>query len=310
MTPPLFPATLQIMGYPGGKAGAGVYQTLINLMPPHSMYVEPFLGGGAVMRHKRPAAVNVGLDLDEAVIESWSTVAGDGGSRGSLDVAAADGIGRSGGGRSSAGGTGDTCRRVPAGVPAVSAVGESGGGSSFPAAEYSAAGSGGDSRSRWEFIVGDGIEYLRTAELPDDALVYCDPPYLHSTRVCTRHYTYEMTDQQHLALLEVVRGLRCRVMVSGYSSPMYAKGLKGWGATAFQAATRGRPAAEWVWHNFERPIELHDYRFLGESRRERESIRRKQRRWVERLRKMPRLERQAILAAIAEAGRSGGGRSS
>ena len=42
------------MGYPGGKAGAGVYQTIINLMPPHDVYIEPFLGGGAVMRLKRP----------------------------------------------------------------------------------------------------------------------------------------------------------------------------------------------------------------------------------------------------------------
>jgi DNA adenine methylase len=34
------------MGYPGGKSGAGVYQTIINLMPPHTVYIEPFLGGG------------------------------------------------------------------------------------------------------------------------------------------------------------------------------------------------------------------------------------------------------------------------
>jgi DNA adenine methylase len=57
-----------IMVYPGGKNGAGVYQTLINLMPPHEVYIEPFLGGGAIMRQKRPAALNIGIDLDAAVI--------------------------------------------------------------------------------------------------------------------------------------------------------------------------------------------------------------------------------------------------
>lgn len=31
--------------YPGGKSGAGVYQTIINQMPPHQLYVEPFAGG-------------------------------------------------------------------------------------------------------------------------------------------------------------------------------------------------------------------------------------------------------------------------
>ena len=58
--------------YPGGKSGAGVYQTLINQMPPHRVYVEPFLGGGAIMRLKRPAEVeNIGVDLDMQVIQDF-----------------------------------------------------------------------------------------------------------------------------------------------------------------------------------------------------------------------------------------------
>lgn len=56
------------MSYPGGKNGAGVYQTIINRMPPHSVYIEPFLGGGAILRLKEPAALNIGIDLDSAVI--------------------------------------------------------------------------------------------------------------------------------------------------------------------------------------------------------------------------------------------------
>jgi hypothetical protein len=37
-------------------------------MPPHECYVEPFLGGGAVMRYKRPARWNYGIDLDGDVV--------------------------------------------------------------------------------------------------------------------------------------------------------------------------------------------------------------------------------------------------
>jgi DNA adenine methylase len=157
-------------------------------------------------------------------------------------------------------------------------------------------------------LVCDGIQFLamNSRLLSADALVYCDPPYLHSTRVCTRHYRHEMTDAQHEEFLRVVKGLGCRVMVSGYSSPLYARMLKGWNATSFQAGTRGKPAAEWVWFNFDRPAELHDYRFLGDSKRERERIRRKQRRWVHRLAVMPLLERQALLSAIAETAGNGG----
>lgn len=45
---------LASMSYPGGKGGAGVVQRIINLMPPHRVYLEPFLGGAAVMRARAP----------------------------------------------------------------------------------------------------------------------------------------------------------------------------------------------------------------------------------------------------------------
>jgi DNA adenine methylase len=73
-------------GYPGGKNGSGVYQTIINGMPPHDVYIEPFLGGGAIMRMKRPAALNIGLDQDAAAVARFggnrsrsSTSSGSGG---------------------------------------------------------------------------------------------------------------------------------------------------------------------------------------------------------------------------------------
>jgi site-specific DNA-adenine methylase len=53
------------MNYPGSKNGSGVYQKIINLMPPHEIYIEGFLGSGAIMRNKRPAPLaNIGIDAD------------------------------------------------------------------------------------------------------------------------------------------------------------------------------------------------------------------------------------------------------
>lgn len=57
--------------YPGGKGGEGTIRTIINQIPPHRRYFEPFLGGGAVMRHKRPADVNTGWERDELIVDVW-----------------------------------------------------------------------------------------------------------------------------------------------------------------------------------------------------------------------------------------------
>ena len=57
------------MRYDGGKGVC--FPQLINLMPPHSRYIETHLGGGAVMRHKTPAQKQLGIDIDPNVIELW-----------------------------------------------------------------------------------------------------------------------------------------------------------------------------------------------------------------------------------------------
>ena len=60
------------MKYPGGKGQ--IFQRLINLMPPHDVYIETHLGGGAVIRHKLPAQKNIGVEIDPEVIAMWKTM--------------------------------------------------------------------------------------------------------------------------------------------------------------------------------------------------------------------------------------------
>jgi len=60
------------MIYPGGKGG--IYQKLINIIPPHEVYIETHLGGGAVMRNKKPAKMNIGIDIDSNAIKMWSSI--------------------------------------------------------------------------------------------------------------------------------------------------------------------------------------------------------------------------------------------
>lgn len=57
------------MKYPGGKGRT--FQHVINLMPPHSVYIETHLGGGAVLRNKKRAQRSIAIELDERVIAAW-----------------------------------------------------------------------------------------------------------------------------------------------------------------------------------------------------------------------------------------------
>lgn len=57
--------------YPGGKNSSGVYQTIINKITPHDLYIELFLGNGAIMAKLEPSTYQIGIDIDLKVINSW-----------------------------------------------------------------------------------------------------------------------------------------------------------------------------------------------------------------------------------------------
>ena len=57
------------MRYPGGKGLT--FRNIINIIPEHEVYIETHLGGGAVLRNKRPARRNIGVDIDPQVVSVW-----------------------------------------------------------------------------------------------------------------------------------------------------------------------------------------------------------------------------------------------
>jgi len=59
------------MPYKGGKSGAGVYQQIINQIPPHDVYISAFAGHDAVLCNIKPAACSIAIDLDAAVVDWW-----------------------------------------------------------------------------------------------------------------------------------------------------------------------------------------------------------------------------------------------
>jgi DNA adenine methylase len=252
------------MAYDGGKGN--LYQHIINLIPPHTTYIEPFLGGGAVALKKRPALLNIGLDLDsEALLTTAAAIARSGDDSG--------GIAGSGGAAASS----DL-------ASAAAIVGSDG--------------------ASWRFYCQDGIEFLRSYTWRGGEFVYCDPPYLLSTRSSQRpRYKFEMTRADHVRLLQVLIGLPCMVAVSSYWSSLYGEMLGGWETAVFTTYTRSnRMVKEWLWMNYPQPERLHDYSHLGQDFRERERIKRKADRWVKGLQRLPLLERQAIWSRLEELG--------
>jgi hypothetical protein len=209
---------------------------------------------------KRPAQVNIGIDRDEAAIDSFRLQLHRRKWRASCRHAVA-------------------CR-TSAGVAMLPS----------------------DASPKVTLLERDAIEFLRGYAWKGDELCYLDPPYLMETRASKRRiYRHEMTTRDHERLLEIIIALPCMVIISGYASPLYARALAGWNVHSFNAVTRGgRVAREHVWFNYPLPFELHDYRYLGATFRERERIKRKKARWRTKLAGLPPLERHAILSAIEE----------
>jgi len=61
-----------VESYLGAKNGSGVYQTIINLIPPHETYIEAFLGTGAIMRRKAPALENIAVEINQKVLDKFA----------------------------------------------------------------------------------------------------------------------------------------------------------------------------------------------------------------------------------------------
>jgi hypothetical protein len=62
--------------YPGSKGGSGVWQAIVNQVPPHRLWIEAFVGSGAVTRALRPAERRIVIDQDASVITAWQAVPG------------------------------------------------------------------------------------------------------------------------------------------------------------------------------------------------------------------------------------------
>jgi len=278
--------------YPGGKGGAGVHQNIINLIPKHKVYVEACIGGGSIMKYKKPADINIGLDVDPEVIKFWTRA----------DISKimvtprAAGIPRE---HSSVSYTQKKGDWIPKDAPRVnsrSGIIKNKERRRIPPPFLKS----GDEMHYFDFINTDAVLWIgdRLHEINQDWFIYVDPPYVIDTRKGGKLYRYEMTDFQHIQLLNLLLDTPANIIISGYWSSLYNDMLQGWNTFNFEASTRNGMATEWLWFNYEKPDHLHDYRYIGSDFKKREAIKNKRKRWVSRLSKLPAAERNAMLEAL------------
>ena len=115
-----------------------------------------------------------------------------------------------------------------------------------------------------ELIHGCAHRFLSEYAFVGSELLYSDPPYLKRTRTSKHRYRFDYEEADHVELLELLKGVRCQVMVSGYRSALYEERLAGWRRVELQVMNHAGVRTECVWMNFV-PDRLHWAALRGEE---------------------------------------------
>ena len=247
-----------VLKYPGSKWRLAEW--IISFMPPHTTYLEPFFGSGAVFFQKPPSKVETINDIDGNVVNLFRVI------RERPEELAA------------------LIEMTPWAREEYYASYEKTGDELEDARRFlvrcwQAAYTQTNSRSGWRVgYQGDGgnpaiwknlsvrirsttdrlrgvqIENRPAAEIiaksnTPDVLIYADPTYPLDTR-SGKMYAEEMTDTDHVLLLEALDAHPGPVLLSGYACELYDSRLKHWRRETKKAqAEKGQTREEVLWIN-------------------------------------------------------------
>lgn len=105
-----------------------------------------------------------------------------------------------------------------------------------------------------ERLIGVQIENQTALKLLErynrpNVLIYADPPYVLNTRTTTS-YRFEMSDNDHIDLIEALNKHTGPVLLSGYTHQLYENLLQHWKRTTRAAkAENGSSRIEVLWIN-------------------------------------------------------------
>ncbi len=251
--------TRPIVRYHGGKWRLAPW--IVEQMPPHHVYVEPFGGGGSVLMRKSRSYAEVYNDLDGEIVNLFRVLRDRG--RDLREKLALTPFSR--------------VDFVESYEPTEDAVEQArrtvtrcfmGFGSNahhrttgFRAKSHRSNTTPAHDWRNYPDAMPAMIERLRGVVIEnkdatevmlyhDDAttLHYVDPPYVTDTRDAGSDYNHEMTDADHRTLAETLNGLRGMVILSGYDGPLYSELYAGWRRVERKALADGaRERTEVLW---------------------------------------------------------------
>lgn len=265
--------TRAVLRWHGGKWKLAPW--IISHFPKHRVYVEPFGGAASVLLRKEPALSEVYNDLDAEAVNLFRVLRSADGdrliealrltpfSRAEFDLAfevtpdplerARRLIVRS----FFAGGTRGVLDvdRVMAGFNSGSARSRGGNPQPSHARDWSTyADTLPAAIARLMTVIIDNRPALDLIAQHDGehTLFYIDPPYVEGTRSdrARKAYRHELTDEDHVALLQRLRVLQGMVVLSGYPSDLYDAALDDWRRVITAAHADGaQDRTEVLWIN-------------------------------------------------------------
>jgi DNA adenine methylase len=238
----------------GGKQSLAT--EIVGLLPPHDIYVEAFAGGAAVLFAKPPSRTEIINDVHGGVVNFFRVLRDPDQSSRLRELLDLTPYARD---------EHDYCRQNPDATDPVEGARRF-----FVRVRQSFNCEEGGSWARtidpdrtrirewWRSVerLGDCLARMKTVQvehqdfrklLPEcdrpGTVIYADPPYLPDTRSPRGDiYAHEMSEADHVALLDIVCGFRHgRVVLRGYDSPLYNGRLGAWARYEFRRNVK--PAA-------------------------------------------------------------------
>jgi len=259
----------QVLKYPGSKWN--ISSQLVEMIPPHRSYVEPFFGSGAVFFNKPISDIETINDLDYDVINLFRCIQQDSErlaklvmttpySREMYDCTFDEKFLR------------EIAEEGPYQKALVFLI-KCWQGHGFRTNGYKV-GWKNDVQGRekmyalwnwyrlpeWIIEITERLRKVQIENRPalevierfnyENVFMYIDPPYLLKTRAA-KQYKYEMMDADHEELLRLILKSKAKIMISGYESNMYNDYLVDWEKKQFRScAEHGKPRIEIVWTNY------------------------------------------------------------